>query len=62
MTKNPLDLLEKAVHRGEQPSPDETTPGHVLEALDWSEDDSGQDLVERAGTVKDADVSPDASR
>jgi hypothetical protein len=50
-----MELLEKAVHRGNDEAPaEESTPASVLDALDWSEDDSAKELVEKAGTVADS--------
>lgn len=49
----PLKLLDMVVHRGNSSTPsEEATPEPVLAALEWSEDDSGQELVERAETVE----------
>jgi hypothetical protein len=51
MTTNPLELIDKAIHRGEESTPpEETTPATVLDSLDWSENDSAQDLIERVDT------------
>jgi hypothetical protein len=48
-------LLERLVHRGtlQQEANSKTeTPADVLEALEWADTDSGEDLVERAEKVK----------
>jgi hypothetical protein len=51
----PLKLLEMVVHGRQQSTPpEEATSDTVLAALDWSEDDSGQELVERAEAVEAA--------
>jgi hypothetical protein len=61
MTTNPLELIDKAIHRGENPSPEETTPATVLASLEWSEGDSAEDLVERVGAVNGPDSRDEES-
>jgi hypothetical protein len=52
----PFKLLELAVHRGPQPKvSEESTPETVLDALEWSEEDSAKELVERAEAVEPSD-------
>lgn len=50
----PFELLDNVIHRGEPEPPEESTPEDVLLALDWSDDDSGQELVERAEAIDGA--------
>jgi hypothetical protein len=55
---SPAQLLERLVHgngdaAAETPS---ETPKEVLDALEWSDADSGRDLIERANGL-DADDS-----
>ncbi len=48
-------LLERLVHgqkRVTPPNRKDGTPADVLEALEWADTDSGEDLVERAEKVK----------
>jgi hypothetical protein len=47
-------LLERLIHGDKKPVPtgEDATPADVLEALEWSDTDSGDDLVERAEAVE----------
>ena len=52
-------LLERLVHRGtlqQEANNDAETPADVLEALEWTDTDSGEDLVEKAEKVKETPV------
>jgi hypothetical protein len=47
-------LIERLVHHGTPavtPSKD-NTPADVLDALEWADTDSGEDLVQRAEKIK----------
>ena len=47
-------LMERLIHRTQTEAPmgEEETPADVLDALEWADTDSGEDLVERAEKVK----------
>jgi hypothetical protein len=52
---SPAKLLERLVHgNGDAAADVQTeTPKEVLEALEWSDADSGRDLVEKANGLED---------
>jgi hypothetical protein len=55
---SPAQLLERLVHGNGDPTAEiETeTPKEVLDALEWSDADSGRDLVERANGLDENGV------
>jgi hypothetical protein len=62
---SPADLLERLVHGNGEATADvhTETPKEVLDALEWSDADSGKDLVERAnGLSRSRSLSPPSSR
>jgi hypothetical protein len=55
----PGKLLTMLVHPHAATPNDETTPKEILDALDWSEGDSSEDLVERAEKAEHVAASGD---
>jgi hypothetical protein len=56
---SPAKLLERLIHPNGDPADElETdTPKEVLDALEWSDADSGHDLVEKANALNGKSLS-----
>jgi hypothetical protein len=53
---SPAKLLERLVHGTDESwKPETDTPREVLDALEWSDADSGRDLVEKANGINGGD-------
>jgi hypothetical protein len=51
---SPADLLQRLIHPNGDPTEalDTDTPKEVLAALEWSDADSGHDLIEKAKSLE----------
>jgi hypothetical protein len=59
---SPADLLQRLIHPNGDPADElETTvPKEVLDSLEWSDADSGHDLIEKAKSLDKNSDSPPA--